>query len=55
MLNSEQNLPPIFIGVLHEQLNSIVEAQVSDPAEAEQAATEADSSNGAGYIKTKKH
>lgn len=37
MLNSEQNLPPIFIGALHEQLNSIVEAQVSDPAEAEQA------------------
>ena len=32
MLNNEPNVPPIFIGVLHEQLNSIVEAEECDPA-----------------------
>jgi len=41
ILNNEPNVPPIFIRMLHEQLNSIVAVQECDPAQAGQAATKA--------------
>jgi hypothetical protein len=49
ILNNEPNVLPIFIGVLHEQLNRIVEVQECDPARRDRLQQKPNRNSTAGY------